>query len=590
MMETVPSGTILYGRYRIERALGSGGFGHVYLAIDLRSNQQYAIKEYLVSGASGQAQLQHEARVLSQLHHPNLPAFHEAFNERGRYYVVLSYIEGNDLTDLIRVARTRNEPIPIARIMGWILSICDAVHFLHIQQLPIIHRDIKPDNIRIMPDGTAILVDLGNAKAAAGGERTLFFIRHQGTPGYAPQEQYPGGSGTDVRSDVYALGGTLYFALTAHEPPSVSTRNQSMQQGQNDLPSLQELLANNPPETTVDTARQFRLGVTKPSKPAPRHIRHLAQLGTLPPELLEQLSRIIRRAMAMKPKERYQTVADFSNDLRRVAAAIPAPPAAPARPVDPHGTQPDLPQLYDAIQAAADAGRPQNPPQQPPLAAINTCPRCGATLLPQASFCPRCGTSVNTMQNKNISSSDNTILPSTQSNKQVSTIADDQTRRITPSQMTPTARDSSAEQMTRNPPGIQAQQPAIQAMPPKFQPSVPPMAQHPSSNGTPFPTNPHVQSAVPTSTPPFPPRIPFQGSATQTPSTSPTRSNTSPAPAPVARNNAKLLLAIVAVLILVLIALVLVIIFIATHKQTGSAGIVSFLYWHSLKSSRSIPL
>src|SRR5437868_14054783 len=82
VMETLPSGTILYGRYRVERVLGSGGFGHVYLAVDLQSNQQYAIKEYFVTGASGQAQLQHEARVLSQLHHPNLPAYHEAFNEQ----------------------------------------------------------------------------------------------------------------------------------------------------------------------------------------------------------------------------------------------------------------------------------------------------------------------------------------------------------------------------------------------------------------------------------------------------------------------------------------------------------------------------
>ena len=97
----------------------------------------------------------------------------------------------------------------------------------------------------------AILVDLGNAKATADGARTLFFIRHQGTPGYAPLEQYPGGSGTDTRSDVYALGGTLYFALTTHEPPNVSTRNQSMQQNLPDLPSLQEQLSHNPPETSL---------------------------------------------------------------------------------------------------------------------------------------------------------------------------------------------------------------------------------------------------------------------------------------------------------------------------------------------------
>ena len=412
MMETVPSGTILHGRYRIERVLGSGGFGHVYLAIDLTSNLQYAIKEYFVTGTSGQAQLQHEARVLSQLHHSNLPAFHEAFNERGHYFVVLSYIEGTDLTDHIRMARQRNEVIPLTQVLGWILSVCDAVQFLHTRQPVVIHRDIKPDNIRIMSNGTAILVDLGNAKATADGARTLFFIRHQGTPGYAPQEQYPGGSGTDERSDVYALGGTLYFALTAHEPPSVSSRNSSIQQGTPDLPTLQSLLANNPPEENAEAqqqGRQFRANTPRSAKPN-RHIRHLAQLGQLPPALLNQLNAIIARAMAMRPRDRYQTVADFSNDLRRVTAAIPlaSAPAAPtptARPVDANSTQPDLPLLYDAIQKAKESAAQNSPnisakpvvPSGAPteIAQANTCPRCGATLLPKAAFCPSCGTAVN---------------------------------------------------------------------------------------------------------------------------------------------------------------------------------------------------
>jgi serine/threonine protein kinase len=403
MIETVPSGTVLHGRYRIERVLGSGGFGHVYLAIDLITSQQYALKEYLVTGASGQEQLKHEATVLSQLHHPNLPAFQDAFIERGRYYVVLNYIEGNDLTDLIRIARQRNDIVPIQRIMGWLLSICDAVLFLHSQHPPVIHRDIKPDNIRIMSNGTAVLVDLGNAKAAADGARTLFFIRHQGTPGYAPPEQYPGGSGTDARSDVYALGGTLYFALTSHEPPSVSTRNQSVQQGQPNLPTLQEVLASNPPEESpeANAARQFRLGVTKPGKPAPRHSRHIAQLGTLSPEVLNQLNRIIQRSMALKPKDRYQYVADFANDLKKVMAALPPSTQPPTtRQPDPHSTQPDLPMLYEALQAAkgnANQGPPDASSTSPVAApsaspATSQCPRCNATLVPNASFCPVCGT------------------------------------------------------------------------------------------------------------------------------------------------------------------------------------------------------
>jgi serine/threonine protein kinase len=411
VMETLPQGTVLYGHYRIERALGSGGFGHVYLSIDLKTNQQYAIKEYLVAGASGKAQLEHEARVLSQLRHPNLPAFQDAFDERGRYYIVLGYIEGSDLTDLIRVVRQRNEVVPLARILNWIISICDAVTFLHNHNPPVIHRDIKPDNIRITPDGMAILVDLGNAKATADGARTLFFIRHQGTPGYAPLEQYPGGSGTDTRSDVFALGGTLYFALTTHEPPNVSTRNQSMQQNLPDFPSLQEQLSHNPPETSLvpGAVRQFRLGVTKPAKPAPRYSRHLAQLGTLPPELLERLNMIIKQAMAMKPKERYQSVAEMSNDLKQVLSSLPSstqpPTTNPARPVDPHSTQPDLPQLFESMQNAQatidqssrDSSSPV-PSQQPqPLVAPITptrCPRCNAELRRQATFCPQCGFSL----------------------------------------------------------------------------------------------------------------------------------------------------------------------------------------------------
>src|SRR5574340_172971 len=134
VMETLPQGTILNGHYRIERALGSGGFEHV-------------------------------TRVLSQLQHPNLPAFQDAFDEHDRYYIVLGYIEGSDLTDLIRIVRQRNEIIPVTQILKWIISICDAVSFLHNHIPPVIHRDIKPDNIRITSNGIAILVDLGNAKA-----------------------------------------------------------------------------------------------------------------------------------------------------------------------------------------------------------------------------------------------------------------------------------------------------------------------------------------------------------------------------------------------------------------------------------------
>lgn len=403
MLEIVPSGTVLHERYRVERVLGSGGFGHVYLTLDLSTNQLYALKEYFVSGPGGQEQLMHEANVLSHLHHPNLPAFHEAFNERGRYYVLLDYIEGEDLTDIIRMTQRRNEVVPITQLMNWILATCDAVLFLHNQRPPVIHRDIKPDNIRIMPNGFAILVDLGNAKAYADGLRTLLFIRHQGTPGYAPPEQYPGGSGTDARSDVYALGATLYFAITAHEPPSVSTRNQALQQGQPDLPSLQEVLAQNPPEDSpeANAAKQFRLGVSKPAKPAPHHSRHIAQLGTLSPMVLNQLNAILQRSMAMRPKNRYQFVADFANDLKYVLSAITAEMQQVKPTPNPYGTQPDLPQLYDDMQNAKAQGIQNTVQPQTPYPTQRTafhCPQCNATLMANATFCPNCGVSLSNIR------------------------------------------------------------------------------------------------------------------------------------------------------------------------------------------------
>jgi len=476
MIETVPSGTVLHGRYRIERVLGSGGFGHVYLAIDLANNQQYAVKEYLVTGIGGEEQLKHEASVLSHLHHSNLPAFQDAFTERGRYYIVLNYIEGNDLTDLIRMARQHNEVVPIGKIIAWILAICDAVMFLHKQQPIVIHRDIKPDNIRITPSGTAILVDMGNAKAAADGVRTLFFIRHQGTPGYAPPEQYPGGSGTDARSDIYALGGTLYFALTAHEPPSVSIRNQSLQQGRPTLPSLQESLANNPPEASPqgDLAPQFRLGVTKPGKPAPHHSRHIAQLGTLPTQLLKQLNAIIQKAMELAPKDRYHSVADFARDLQRVAkvlSAAPLPPSSssppPSRPFDPNSTQPDLQEVYDALQAeiAKEQAAKQQAAQKQENSGTGTassaqnqntnaiCPRCGTPLLANAVFCSRCGTA--------LSGPTNTQTANTNARD----ISVEQTLLVTPSQLKQAVATHMAQpQKTNTPVSLPVQpNPAAQA-------------------------------------------------------------------------------------------------------------------------------
>ncbi len=550
MIETTPSGTVLYGRYRIERVLGSGGFGHVYLAIDQTSNQQYAVKEYLVSGTSGQEQLRHEANVLSHLHHPNLPAFHDAFNERGRYYVVLNYIEGNDLTDLIRMARQRNEVIPITRILLWVLAVCDAVTFLHRQNPPVIHRDIKPDNIRITSDGTAVLVDLGNAKAAADGARTLFFIRHQGTPGYAPLEQYPGGSGTDVRSDVYALGGTLYFALTAHEPPSVSNR-QAIQPGQPDLPSLQQQLANNPPEDASDAnaARQYRAGGARPARPSTRHSRHIAQLATMPPELLNFLNASIQKAMAMKPKDRYPLVADFAADLRKVFDALTASQQTPSgRVVDPHSTQPDLPMLYEALQAAK-SGYDTDPnsssePVTPTHQSAKLCPRCGTPLASQAIFCPRCGTTLTSPSSPATPGSQGSTLPPRNDKRD---ITNDQTLIISPPISGPAAPQAIA-QAHIHPPSIE-----------------------PTGRVTPSLAQPYAPSAAIAQTPTRQPAHRFVNGLKQTPSpdSSANNKNTRTTSGNLHSNIEPKVVIFMAVVLIILLVVMVVLLFMQSHRNVG---------------------
>ncbi len=544
MIETVPSGTVLHGRYRIDRVLGSGGFGHVYLVVDLSTNQQYALKEYLVSGPGGQEQLMHEANVLSQLHHPNLPAFHDAFHERGRYYVIINYIEGEDLTDIIRVTQRRNEVIALAQLMGWMLETCDAVLFLHNQHPPVIHRDIKPDNIRIMRNGTAILVDLGNAKAFADGSRTLLFIRHQGTPGYAPPEQYPGGSGTDTRSDVYALGATLYFAVTAHEPPSVSTRNQALQQGQPDLPSLQDVLAQNPPEDNpeANAAKQFRLGVSKPAKPAPRHSRHVAQLAALSPTAINQLNAILQRSMAMRPKDRYQFVADFVRDLKHVLDLITS--EAKSSP-NPYGTQPDLPKLYEAMQNAKMAEQMdiQNVVQTPRSAydVAPHCPECNATLMANAPFCPNCGLSLTPNQQ----SGSSTHIPDSTPATGRGPIQQEQVGAV----------DSIVTASSHNP-----------QMPRTYTP-VPTSTPQAFSGNTPSPTHPS-----PWNTTPVVPQQPSSGTRANT--------NTSPRQAIQQKPSSFTISTglVIAVLIILIILIIIMIVLIVNHTQHAIGPIPSIAF------------
>lgn len=212
-------GMILENRYRIRGVLGEGGMSRVYLADDLRLKIQVALKENLQTSDESHRQFTQEAEMLARLSHPNLPRVIDFFtsHETGKQYFVMDYIAGEDLDKLVK----RVGPLNEATALNWIGQILGALEYLHSQTPPIIHRDVKPSNIKITPDGKAVLVDFGIAKIYDGRGGTMTGARAV-TPGYAAPEQY--GLRTDPRSDIYSLGATLYTMLTGRVPPEAPLR------------------------------------------------------------------------------------------------------------------------------------------------------------------------------------------------------------------------------------------------------------------------------------------------------------------------------------------------------------------------------
>ena len=211
---TLNVGDILANRYRIVKLVGQGGFGAVYRAWDLSLKVPVAVKENLDTGPEAQRQFEHEAQLLAPLRHPNLPRVSDHFfvPDQGQY-LVMDFVEGQSLAEVLAA---RGGPLNEAEALAWINQVCDALEYLHARNPPIIHRDIKPQNIIITAEGRAVLVDFGISKAydplltTTRGARAV-------TPGYSPPEQYGMGK-TDARSDVYALGATLYTLLTGQTP------------------------------------------------------------------------------------------------------------------------------------------------------------------------------------------------------------------------------------------------------------------------------------------------------------------------------------------------------------------------------------
>src|SRR5438105_4664366 len=206
--------TLLHKRYLIMRTIGHGGMAAVYQAQDSKQGTLCAIKEMSFSTVPTNEQKQAvqnflaEATILSRLNHPNLPAFTDFFTEGERHFLVMEYIEGNTLEELLEM---NGGPFSEQRVLGWARQLCDVLEYLHSQQPPVIFRDMKPGNIMLMRNGRIKLIDFGIARLfrASGSHDTQLL----GTPGFAPPEQY-GTAQTDERSDIYSLAMTLFQLMT----------------------------------------------------------------------------------------------------------------------------------------------------------------------------------------------------------------------------------------------------------------------------------------------------------------------------------------------------------------------------------------
>lgn len=243
----LPTGSIVRNvngdGYTVEELLGQGGSGAVYLVQDRRNKQDlFALKELIDPDKIERERFAFEAEVLMRLDHESLPHVYRVFeNERlKRVYILMDYIEGQDLEALRK--EQPNQRFPLHFVLALLTPIVDALSYLHRRESPILHRDIKPANIVVpVKGGDALLVDFGIAKEYTN-DGTTTVIRH-GTPGYAALEQY--GGGTNICTDVYGLGATLYTLLTGTIPVDALTRVTG-NQGSDPLQSAHELVPSLP--------------------------------------------------------------------------------------------------------------------------------------------------------------------------------------------------------------------------------------------------------------------------------------------------------------------------------------------------------
>ncbi len=218
----IETGTILQQRYRIDRQIGQGGMGAVYIGSDERFGSVVAIKETLCMDDNFRKAIEREARLLNSLKHNALPRVSDHFEERDSQFLVMEYIPGEDVATMLE---TDHAQFSTELVLKWADQLLDALDYLHNQDIPVVHRDIKPQNLKVNSRGDIILLDFGLAKGnpTDAGHQTAAKSIFGYSRNYASLEQIQG-TGTDPRSDLYSLAATLYHLLTAVPPEDALTR------------------------------------------------------------------------------------------------------------------------------------------------------------------------------------------------------------------------------------------------------------------------------------------------------------------------------------------------------------------------------
>ena len=282
---------IIQDRYRIVSAIGKGGFGAVYRAWDLRLKRPCAIKENVDTRTEAQAQFNREVQLLANLQHNNLPRVYDYFflPEQGQY-LVMDFIEGQNLQTRL----DEQGPIPEKTLLPWMQKICEAMAYLHAQEPPVIHRDIKPANIIVTRFGQAVLVDFGISKVYNPDLKTDE-VGLAVTTGFSPWEQYGQGS-TDNRSDIYALGATMYALLSGEDPPDSVV----IMSGLESLSPLHKLKPDISPKTAAAVMKALQI------QPANRFATAEKFLDALTPAVASPRKQSENRAEFITPPKRQQ--------------------------------------------------------------------------------------------------------------------------------------------------------------------------------------------------------------------------------------------------------------------------------------------